>query len=138
MRELATKNLWRVTMYQIEFYEDKDGNKPARDYIKSLKKKKDKNSRIKVDRITQYLRYLQENGTFIGQPIVKHIENNIWELRPDKDRIFFVVYLEGVFVLLHAFTKKKQKTPEKELERARAEYKDLLERGLKNNDKRKQ
>ena len=125
-------------MYQIEFYEDKDGNKPARDYIKSLKKKKDKNSRIKVDRITQYLRYLQENGTFIGKPIVKHIEDNIWELRPDKDRIFFVVYLEGVFVLLHAFTKKKQKTPEKELERARAEYKDLLERGLKNNDKRKQ
>ena len=124
-------------LYKIEFYEDKDGNKPARDYIKALRKKKDKNSRIKADRITQYLRYLQTDGTFIGQPIVKHIEGDIWELRPDKERIFFVVYLEGVFVLLHAFTKKTQKTPEKELERARAEYKDLLERGLEKDDKRK-
>ena len=124
-------------MYKIEFYEDKGGNKPARDYIKALQKKKDKNSRIKADRITQYLRYLQENGTFIGQPIVKHIEGDIWELRPAKDRIFFVVYVEGVFVLLHAFTKKTAKTHEKELERARAEYKDLLERGLNKDDKRK-
>lgn len=124
-------------MYKIDFYEDKDGNKPARDYLKALRKKKDKNSRIKSDRITQYLRYLQENGTFIGQPVVKHIEGDIWELRPDKDRVFFVVYQKGVFVLLHAFTKKTAKTPDKELERARAEYKDLMERGLGNNGKRK-
>jgi len=124
-------------LYKIEFYEDKDGNKPARDYIKALKKKKDKDSRIKVDKITQYLHYLRTNGTFIGQPIVKHIEGEIWELRPAKDRIFFVVYQAGVFVLLHAFTKRTQKTPEKELERARTEYKDLMKRGLNNDDKRK-
>ncbi|MBO6179153.1 MAG: type II toxin-antitoxin system RelE/ParE family toxin [Selenomonadaceae bacterium] len=121
-------------MYKIEFYEDKDGNKPAQDYLRALKKKKDKDSRVKADRITQYLHYLRTKGTFIGQPIVKHIEGDIWELRPAKDRIFFVVFHEGVFVLLHAFTKKTQKTPEKELERARTEYKDLLERGLKKYD----
>lgn len=124
-------------MYKIEFYEDSQGNKPARDYIKALKKKKDKDSRIKADKITQYLYYLQTDGTFIGQPFVKHIEGDIWELRPDKTRIFFVVYIKGVFVLLHAFTKQTQKTPEKELERARAEYRDLLERGLGNDDKKK-
>lgn len=124
-------------MYKIEFYEDRDGNKPVREYLKTLQKKKDKQSRIKYNKIVKYLNYLKEKGTFAGNPIVKHIEKDIWELRPDKERIFFVVYVEGVFVLLHAFTKKTQKTPEKELERARAEYRDLLERGLGNNDKRK-
>lgn len=111
-------------MYKIVFYEDNQGKKPAREYLKALKKKKDKASRIKADKITQYLHYLRTDGTFIGQPIVKHIEGDIWELRPAKDRIFFVVYHKGVFVLLHAFTKKTAKTPEKELERARAEYRD--------------
>ncbi len=122
-------------MYKIVFYEDNQGKKPAREYLKALKKKKDKASRIKADKITQYLHYLRTDGTFIGQPIVKHIEGDIWELRPAKDRIFFVVYHKGVFVLLHAFTKKTAKTPEKELERARAEYRDLMERGLGKNDK---
>jgi len=124
-------------VYQIKFYEDKDGNKPVREHLKELRKKKDKESRIKYNKIIKYLNYLKEKGTFAGNPIVKHIEDNIWELRPDKERIFFVVYIKGVFVLLHAFTKKTQKTPEKELERARAEYKDLMERGLDKNDKRK-
>jgi len=122
-------------LYKIVFYEDNQGKKPAREYLKALKKKKDKASRIKADKITQYLHYLRTDGTFIGQPIVKHIEGDIWELRPAKDRIFFVVYHKGVFVLLHAFTKKTAKTPEKELERARAEYRDLMERGLGKNDK---
>ncbi|MBP3723242.1 MAG: type II toxin-antitoxin system RelE/ParE family toxin [Selenomonadaceae bacterium] len=122
-------------MYKIVFYEDNQGKKPAREYLKALKKKKDKASRIKADKITQYLHYLRTDGTFIGQPVVKHIEGDIWELRPAKDRIFFVVYHKGVFVLLHAFTKKTAKTPEKELERARAEYRDLMERGLGKNDK---
>ena len=122
-------------MYKIVFYEDNQGKKPAREYLKALKKKKDKASRIKADKITQYLHYLRTDGTFIGQPVVKHIEGDIWELRPAKDRIFFVVYHKGVFVLLHTFTKKTAKTPEKELERARAEYRDLMERGLGKNDK---
>ena len=121
-------------MYKVKFYEDKDGNKPVRKYLKELQKKKDKNSRIKYNKILQYLDYLKDKGTFVGSPIVKHIEGDIWELRPDKERIFFVVYVEGVFILLHAFTKKTPKTHEKELERARAEYKDLIERGLKKND----
>ena len=124
-------------MYRIKFYEDKAGNKPVREYLKELRKKKDKESRIKYNKIIKYLNYLKEKGTFVGNPIVKHIEDNIWELRPDKERIFFVVYIKGVFVLLHAFTKQTQKTPEKELERARAEYRDLLERGLGNDDKQK-
>ena len=127
----------RDVLYKIKFYEDNNGNKPVEKYLKELGNKKDKSSRIKYHKIIQYLDYLKEKGTFAGNPIVKHIEGDIWELRPDKERIFFVVYHKGVFVLLHAFTKKTAKTPEKELERARAEYKDLMERGFEKDEKRK-
>lgn len=50
-------------MYKIVFYEDNQGKKPAREYLKALKKKKDKASRIKADKITQYLHYLRTDGT---------------------------------------------------------------------------
>ncbi|MBR3624272.1 MAG: type II toxin-antitoxin system RelE/ParE family toxin [Selenomonadaceae bacterium] len=123
-------------MYKLQFYEDDQGNKPARDYIRELYSKKDKKNRVQANKVRHYIRYLKQLGTYIGEPVVKHIEGDIWELRPAKDRIFFVAYHEGVYVLLHAFTKKTQKTPKSELERARAEYKDLLERGLKKDGKR--
>lgn len=37
---------------------------------------------------------------------VKHIEDNIWELRPSKERIVFAIDSNGTYVLLHCFTKK--------------------------------
>lgn len=96
-------------MYKIKFYEGNNGNRPVKNYLKELGKKNNKASRIKYHKIIQYLDYLKEKGTFAGNPIVKHIEEDIWEFRPDKERIFFVVYHKGVFILLHAFTKKTQK-----------------------------
>jgi phage-related protein len=62
--------------------------------------------------------------------LVKHIDGDIWELRPAKDRVLFVVMKQGKFLLLHAFTKKTVKTPKREIEKAKAEYKDYIERGL--------
>ena len=50
-------------------------------------------------------------------------------MRPLKDRIFFVAWHNESFVLLHYFTKKTQKTPRNEIEKAKKELKDLKERG---------
>lgn len=75
-----------------------------------------------------YLDTLAQYGTRIGQPVVKHIEGSIWELRPLKNRIFFFYWKDNKFVLLHNFIKKTQKTPPKELEQARLKLKDFLER----------
>ena len=57
-------------------------------------------------------------------------EDEIWELRPLRDRILFVAWVDGSFVLLHHFVKKTQKTPRREIEKAKRELKDLKERGL--------
>lgn len=69
-------------------------------------------------------------GKELSLPYIKHIEGDIWELRPLKDRIFFVAWYNGSYVLLHQFRKETQKTPTREIEKAKREYEDLKERGL--------
>lgn len=98
-------------------------------YIFDLAQKNDKDSRIKLNKIRDYLKILSEYGTKAGEPYIKHIEGPIWELRPLRDRIFFAGLDEDEFVLLHHFTKKTQKTPKREIEKAKTELEDLLERG---------
>ncbi|MBO6178882.1 MAG: type II toxin-antitoxin system RelE/ParE family toxin [Selenomonadaceae bacterium] len=117
-------------MYKIEIYADKEGVEPLTEYVLELLQRNDKDSRIKARKILQYISFLEQSGTFIGQPIVKHIEGDLWELRPAKDRVLFMVMKQGKFLLLHVFTKKTKKTPEREIEKALAEYRDYIERGL--------
>ena len=117
-------------MYEVHFYRDKNGGQPALSYLKELLRGNDKDSRIRARKMQDYINLLREYGTFIGEPAVKHIEGDIWELRPARDRVLFVAWHNNGYVLLHAFEKHTQKTPEREKQRARDEYKDLKERGL--------
>ncbi len=55
----------------------------------------------------------------------------LWELRPGGDRVLFFAWTGGAFVLLHAFRKQSQKTPDSELHKAEREYKDWIERNGK-------
>ena len=50
----------------------------------------------------------------------------MWELRPTNDRIFFFAIEDGVFIMLHHFTKKTQKTPPREIEQAKRNMEDFL------------
>ena len=117
-------------MYGIYFYEDRQGNCPIADYIEKLGKRKDKESRIKLKKIREYLKVLQQYGTRAGEPYVKHLKNRLWELRPLKDRIIFVSWVNGNYVLLHHFAKKTKKTPPREIETAMRLLDDLEKRGV--------
>lgn len=116
--------------YNVLFYRNEQGEEPVRDYLNELVKKKDKDSRIKLNKIRDYVKILRIYGTRAGEPYVKHIEGDIWELRPLRDRIFFVAWINDSFVLLHHFMKKTQKTPKREIKQAQKEYADLQKRGL--------
>lgn len=119
-----------MTLYRIRFYEDRHGKKPVREYIKNLSKKNDDKSKRTLKKIHEYFDILANNGTRSGLPYVRHVEGEIWELRPAQDRIFFAVWTGKSFVMLHQFTKKTPKTPKKELNTAKKRYKELQERGL--------
>jgi len=96
--------------------------------------KQDKDSRIKFAKIRDYTKALSKYGTRVGAPYIKHIDGEIWELRPLRDRIFFVAWTRGSFVLLHHYMKKTQKTPAREIAQAKRELADLKERGLGNEE----
>ena len=102
-------------MYEIIFYEDKKGNSPVRDYTNELARKNDKLSKSQAKKIFYQLQRLEMYGTRNGAPIIKHIEGEIWELRPVPDRILFAAWIENSFVLLHHFRKDTKKTPSGEI-----------------------
>lgn len=77
-------------MHEVHFYKDKRGRMPVAEYITGLSKRKDKDSRIKLNKIREYILALSEHGTAMGEPFIKHLDGEIWELRPLRDRILFV------------------------------------------------
>lgn len=119
-------------MYQIKFYRDKDGKEPLKEYLEELEAHKDKDSRINLKKIYDYIEALSEYGTVLGEPFINHLEGDIWELRPLRNRILFFGYDGNQFVLLSHFIKKTQKTPKRELEKAKRLMRDYIERGNKN------
>lgn len=115
-------------MFQIIFYRDKNGKIPVLAYLEKLEGRKDKDSRIKLTKIRDYIRILQLHGTMAGEPYIKHLDGDIWELRPLRDRVLFAAWNNGRFVLLHQFMKTTQKTPRQEIEKAKREWNDFLSR----------
>ena len=115
-------------MYEIYFYEDKIGNSPVYDYIYALSKQTDKDSRINHNKINDYIQVLSEYGKAAGEPYIKHIDGDIWEIRPIKGRIFFASWVDNSFILLHHFAKKTQKTPKREIDQAKRNLIDMQER----------
>ena len=108
-------------MHDIYFYKDRNGNEPVKEYLAELAAKKDKDSRIKLNKIRDYMKTLSVYGTQAGEPYIKHLDGEIWELRPLRDRILFVAWVNGSYVLLHQYMKRTQKTPARETEKAKRE-----------------
>lgn len=115
-------------MHKIHFYKTADGKAPVTEYMSELASRTDKDSRIKLNKIRDHIKALSVYGTAIGAPKVKHLEGDIWELRPLRDRILFVAWVDGGYVLLHPFMKQTQKTPPREIEQAKREFADWKER----------
>ena len=117
-------------MFEIEFYEDSVGNSDLKSFISQLceRSKTVKDARIVFTKIVAYLNILQEKGTAAGMPMLRHIQDDIWELRPLSYRILFAKAEPDRFVLLHHFRKTTKKTPKKELEKAIRELTDYRRR----------
>ena len=117
-------------MFEVEFYQDKNGKEPVREFLISLKEKSgtSKENRILFHKVLAYVRILQEYGTRAGEPYIKHLGDGIWELRPLSERILFFAHINGKFVLLHHFRKRTRKTPKRELECAQKRMLDYTKR----------
>jgi len=116
--------------YNIIFYENEKGESEIWTFLEKLRIKSttNKNARIQYNQAILYIELLQNNGTLLPNNITKHIDDNIWELRPGNNRIFYFYCDNNNFVLLHSFRKKTQKTPRHEIDKAKSERDDYLSR----------
>jgi phage-related protein len=108
------------------FFRTEGGGEPVRDWLKGLSAEDRK--RIGEDIKTA------EFGWPLGMPVYKPLGGGLYEVRTTLSgnriaRVFFYIDSTGRMVLLHGFIKKTRKTPEKDLNMARAN-KRKHERGL--------
>jgi len=78
-------------MYNIEFYENQSGESELWNFLEKLRNEAatNKDSRIQYKQMMFYIELLQNNGTRLGENITKHLDNEIWELRPGTNRVFY-------------------------------------------------
>ena len=117
-------------MFNIVFYSTSDGVSELWNCLEDLQEKAstNKDARIQHKQIAQYIQLLADHGTRLGENITKHLEEDIWELRPGINRVFFFYHKDDTYVLLHQFRKKTQKTPRREIEKAIIERDDWKSR----------
>jgi len=119
-------------VYEVIFYRDRNGKEPTLEYIQELGSKKDKDSRINANKIYDYIDYLSQVGKGAGEPYAKHLDGEIWELRPIRNRLLFAAWDGNSFIILHHFLKTTQKTPQREIDQAKRNLADYRERSKDN------
>jgi len=115
-------------VYRIYYYVDRNGRQPVKEYIDAMKSGASKDCRIRITKIRTYMNILSMYGIGAGEPYIKNINAELWELRPLRDRFFFAGYDGDKFVIVHHYMKKTRKTPRAEIVKALANYHDFLER----------
>ena len=123
-------------MFNIDFYMTTNGDSGVLGFLESLQSKlsSSKDARIQYRQTVRYIQLLQDNGTNLPNTIIKHLEGDIWELRPGKNRVLFFSFRDDTVVLLHHFRKKTKKTPRREIDRAISEMEDYITRKESENE----
>lgn len=113
-----------VSEWRLVYYKTAAGRSPVREYIAGL----DARERT---RVTFDLDLLETFGLELGAPYVRSLGSKLWELRTTGSTQHRVVYFAAPgkrMVLLHAFVKRTQKTPQAEIEIAMRRMADYQER----------
>jgi len=110
-------------MNKVVFYNTNSKKFPVLDYINSQEA-------LRIAKIRNAIRLLGEFGiedSLSGNKKLKGSRyKGVHQLAVESSRIIYFLISGNKFVLLHAFTKKTNKTPIKELEIARKRMKDYL------------
>jgi phage-related protein len=109
--------------WSIVYYTEANGASPVREFLESL----DDKTQVRFGWAIEQLRIRNVQAS---EPLVKHIEGKLWELRRDSGtntfRVFYFFFIGRKIVLLHGFQKKTQRTPRQEIETAKRRMNDFL------------
>ncbi len=95
---------------RLIYYRTSRGDEPVRDYIRELPD----HEQTTADSLFSEL---AQKG-YLPPPFARKLKGveKLWELRPGRHRVIYFYYRGNTAVLLHAFKKQSQKTPEKDIE----------------------
>ena len=109
----------------VNYWRNPSGKAPVERYIDKIGNKEERAELLSI------LKGIQENGTDAVGVEFRHIEGKLWELKirthGNQHRIFYVVLKGNEMALLHAYLKKTQKAPIREIGVARQRLNQLLE-----------
>jgi phage-related protein len=111
--------------WSLVFYADGRGGEPVRDFLQSL----DLRTQARFDWSLEQLRL---RNIMAREPLVKHLEGPIWELRRESAtnifRLLYATLPNRRILFLHGFQKKTQKTPRREIAVAQQRLTEFLSR----------
>lgn len=109
--------------FSINYWRNSSGKAPVEKYIDSISNKEERAELLSL------LKGIQERGTDAIGVEFRQIEGKLWELKirmhGHQHRIFYIVLKGNKMILLHAYLKKSQKAPLKEIQVAKERMKQL-------------
>lgn len=113
-------------MFDVDFYITKTGSCPMIDYLNTL----DNKTKAKV---MSNIQTLSLRGNQLKEPFTKSIDDGIFELRTitqnTNERSLFFFMKGKKIIMTNGFTKKVNKTPRKEIDKAKKYRDEFLSRG---------
>ena len=105
--------------WEIEYYQKENGDIPVEDFLLTL------NPKLRAKAYSDIM-LLKRLGINLREPYSSPVKGDkykgIFELRTkfssDITRVFYFLFDKNIFILLHGFVKKANKSPERELKRA--------------------
>ena len=111
--------------FSVEFYQKENGEIPMAEFLS-------KQTGPMKAKIAFTIDLLEEMGNGLREPFSKSLEDGILELRikagSDISRVFYFFMVGNRAILTHGFIKKTQKTPRKEIDKAKKYREDFLRR----------
>lgn len=90
-------------MWKVVFYTTARGESPVTEYVNKL-------TDFEQVRIDNEIKLLKEYGTALRPPQIGQIDGKLWELRPYQFRMFYFLYSEMTYMIVHVCRKQSQKT----------------------------
>lgn len=109
---------------RVVYYVDELKHNPVWNFISSLPED-DRN------KCFEYIAYLENMGEQVRRPVGDYLGNKLYELRPKQTRIIYFFMLKDYAVLVHAFRKKTNEIPEREIKLAQKRMADFIGRHKK-------
>ena len=101
-----------TSQWVIVFFVDRPGHSPIVDFLGGL------DARTRA-RFAWSIEQLRMRNTRAHEPLVRHVEDKIWELREESQtniyRLLYCFASGRRIVILHGFQKKTQRTPRNEI-----------------------